>query len=291
MICNNIQVMELRKTNILHLRLVSEQGKCIVEGCHKWQEPRYYTGGFYVLCAGHRRLARDKFLGNVSKDYIPTGRSVFSEHPICAVEGCGGYCQYDGTSNWTGKRKFRRYCPSHASRINGRSGRPKKQWTNYNLPLPPLIDETLIVKCEVDGCNENVARHSGLGIFRKRCPKHYRLKQLGLPDDYVYIPPEPKGYKRTKCVVDGCDRLQANKGIYECKRRYDLYCEYHRRGNMKVVKKGRLVVDTKKCSKCGWVGPCDKHRIINGKDGGKYEVGNVVVVCPNCHRMIHLGSL
>jgi uncharacterized protein with PIN domain len=60
---------------------------------------------------------------------------------------------------------------------------------------------------------------------------------------------------------------------------------------MKVVKKGRLALDTSKCSLCGEVIPCDKHRIIHGKDGGKYESGNVISVCPNCHRKIHLNLI
>jgi hypothetical protein len=110
-----------------------------------------------------------------------------------------------------------------------------------------------------------------------------------LPDDYAFTPLKSLKYERHKCIVSGCERLQANKGIYNGQRRYDAYCEHHRRGRMKVEKKGKLKVNTNKCSRCGWEGACDKHRIVNGKDGGKYEIGNVIVVCPNCHRLIHKG--
>jgi len=45
------------------------------------------------------------------------------------------------------------------------------------------------------------------------------------------------------------------------------------------------------CALCGWKGPCDLHRIVFGKDGGAYVKGNVLEVCPNCHRLIHAGQL
>lgn len=42
------------------------------------------------------------------------------------------------------------------------------------------------------------------------------------------------------------------------------------------------------CEKCGWdKSYCDIHRIKQGKDGGKYELNNVIILCPNCHREIH----
>jgi len=39
------------------------------------------------------------------------------------------------------------------------------------------------------------------------------------------------------------------------------------------------------CDHCGWnEAPCDRHR-LQPVDG--YVEGNVVVLCPNCHREIH----
>ena len=29
------------------------------------------------------------------------------------------------------------------------------------------------------------------------------------------------------------------------------------------------------------------HRIVEGKDGGKYEIGNMFAICPNHHAEIH----
>jgi hypothetical protein len=35
----------------------------------------------------------------------------------------------------------------------------------------------------------------------------------------------------------------------------------------------------------------DVHRIIEGKDGGKYTEHNTVVACACCHRRIHAGDI
>lgn len=35
----------------------------------------------------------------------------------------------------------------------------------------------------------------------------------------------------------------------------------------------------------------DSHRIIPGPEGGKYDWGNVLVICSLCHRKIHAGRI
>ena len=35
----------------------------------------------------------------------------------------------------------------------------------------------------------------------------------------------------------------------------------------------------------------DVHRIVEGKDGGKYHEMNTVTVCCKCHRKIHAGRI
>jgi len=35
----------------------------------------------------------------------------------------------------------------------------------------------------------------------------------------------------------------------------------------------------------------DAHRIIPGKDGGKYIPTNILCICSNCHRRIHAGTI
>lgn len=42
------------------------------------------------------------------------------------------------------------------------------------------------------------------------------------------------------------------------------------------------------CSICGWnEATCDIHHIIPKKNGGADDNDNLIIVCPNCHRVIH----
>lgn len=54
-----------------------------------------------------------------------------------------------------------------------------------------------------------------------------------------------------------------------------------------------------KLRELGWDGKCmvggceyqefhEVHRIVSGKDGGKYETENIAAICPNHHREIHI---
>ena len=71
-----------------------------------------------------------------------------------------------------------------------------------------------------------------------------------------------------------------------CKRKkYGMPSAYERdREKFRALKKGY-------CSLCGWKGPCDIHRIVEGYKGGQYTEGNVVEICPNCHRLEHQGLI
>jgi len=86
-----------------------------------------------------------------------------------------------------------------------------------------------------------------------------------------------------KCTVEGCNRLTSSKGVVNGIRYYKKYCSVHSAQNRKF----RSCIDISKCSICGWVGPCDTHRITFGSNGGHYTKDNVVGICPNCHRLIH----
>jgi len=45
------------------------------------------------------------------------------------------------------------------------------------------------------------------------------------------------------------------------------------------------------CSRCGWVGPCDRAHIIPKKLGGTYASENIRILCPNCHRLLDRGLI
>jgi len=48
-----------------------------------------------------------------------------------------------------------------------------------------------------------------------------------------------------------------------------------------------------KCRICGEdnYNLLDAHRILPGKDGGKYTISNTTACCSNCHRKIHAGEI
>ncbi len=106
--------------------------------------------------------------------------------------------------------------------------------------------------------------------------------------------------KRPICIINGCNNLAMPTGKKkDGSVTYKNLCATHhtRKYNMPhgVAGKKRKVVRQlreEKCTICGWGNAeCDVHRIKYGCNGGKYVTGNVMTVCPNCHRLIHRGLL
>lgn len=107
------------------------------------------------------------------------------------------------------------------------------------------------------------------------------------------------------CEVEGCGclgdivRISKDGKVYRRK-----WCTKHRKKYYRIKQKNRPSSVDKlkrsliksgtllKCSICGWdKARCDMHRKINGKDGGRYTRNNIISLCPNCHRLVHLGLL
>lgn len=253
----------------IHLKVTEDDGLCSVEGCHYYREQHYNVGEhtklsvrvrglqgrlYHILCRGHRRLARERYNGTVPIDYIPFGVG----------------------SNTLDDNRYWKVCNC-----------------DYTLRLPPFLThndgiQTFSIegyrkkRCVVAGCN-NSRRLRSKTFAGSLCSYHYNLWADGQPKL------KSKCVVRQKCCIDGCGRLAAHKGLYNGERRYSKYCEKHRRE--RYGSNPRKSYNTNKCSVCGWGGPCDKHRIKPGKDGGGYIRGNVIVVCPNCHRLSHRGLM
>jgi len=103
---------------------------------------------------------------------------------------------------------------------------------------------------------------------------------------------------RPLCAIDGCDRVaKKHKRRSDGSWIYRSLCNRHHnerygRSNANAAQRKKEQIDNSKCFLCGWDrGPCDRHRIKAGKDGGKYIQDNVISICPNCHRLLHLGLL
>jgi HNH endonuclease len=45
------------------------------------------------------------------------------------------------------------------------------------------------------------------------------------------------------------------------------------------------------CQNYSWNGKCDRAHIISKKDGGSYRAENILILCPNCHRMFDRNLL
>jgi HNH endonuclease len=98
------------------------------------------------------------------------------------------------------------------------------------------------------------------------------------------------------CSAEGCDRPHHAKGF--CNNHYLI-----ERARVRNAGKTRAtygtgkrillmrMVDQLPCQLCGYSKrPSHRHRLHPGKDGGKYEVGNVVALCANCHAEVHDGQ-
>ena len=103
------------------------------------------------------------------------------------------------------------------------------------------------------------------------------------------------GFVRGTCLFEDCPHKQFYVGKNKSGiRYYGKYCNKHRK--MGVGKnysfsltknKIKHQFKNEKCSKCGWnKGPCDRHRKVPSLG---YRKGNVIILCPNCHRLETFG--
>lgn len=82
----------------------------------------------------------------------------------------------------------------------------------------------------------------------------------------------------TRCLCDNCKKHKRPhnknlKSILDCSKRTTT----------KILKRAGA-----KCAICGWSeSTCDIHHIIERKNGGTDSLDNLIIVCPNCHRVIH----
>lgn len=143
-------------------------------------------------------------------------------------------------------------------------------------------------KCKTPLCNNQVAS-KGKNKFRARCEtcwkkqknkKTKECRELGCKE----IPEKYKHY----CVLH-----KQEKEDFERKRERERYEENKRLGKLipkhsHYIPKWLEEIKDDPCWVCGWdISKCDRHRITPGKEGGKYEKDNTVIICPNCHRIAH----
>ena len=103
------------------------------------------------------------------------------------------------------------------------------------------------------------------------------------------------------CEKEGCKRLGMPCGGGRRKKlcskhhrlKYGMTCKprpsnwHNKRG--RKMEKAVLGVSKQPCSRCGWnASYCDRHRLVPSVG---YVEGNVIPLCPNCHRVEHRGMI
>lgn len=101
---------------------------------------------------------------------------------------------------------------------------------------------------------------------------------------------------KPRCKITGCKNVVRSIGRHkDGSPRLGSICDFHHKEKYGMPysftdKRKMRLGEFVKCVLCGWDGPCDIHRIIPGVLGGKYTIENIQSVCPNCHRLLHLGA-
>jgi endogenous inhibitor of DNA gyrase (YacG/DUF329 family) len=91
-----------------------------------------------------------------------------------------------------------------------------------------------------------------------------------------------KPEKRTSCF---CSRACSNisrRGIS-----YSKESEGNKSQRRLAILKNNFNFDHCMIENCNYNKTYDVHRLIEGKNGGKYEIGNMFAICPNHHAEVH----
>lgn len=206
------------------------------------------------------------------------------------------YGEYTGAPAW-------RYdeCPSCGGKKLVESALCRKCKTATNVPSHPCKDcgkgiKASMVRCgacraiflsdkpKCIDCGVTIKRYPSR--LTERCARCAQLHRVSLP--------------KPLCSVEGCERPTRAGGMcathYVGARRIRVHAP--RTGtsgagaaDFRGIHKTAIVAIAQlPCQICGYDRMTShRHRLIEGKDGGKYEIGNVVAVCSNCHREIHGG--
>lgn len=98
--------------------------------------------------------------------------------------------------------------------------------------------------------------------------------------------------ERKTCMYLGCTKLGRHKGRTKGgKQRWGRYCEkHHKYKGHDIDIESHPHYNGEFCQRCKWAeGPCDHHRKDNTKS--YKEKDNVVILCPNCHRLVTFGII
>lgn len=126
--------------------------------------------------------------------------------------------------------------------------------------MPNKIQRTLI-HCAC-GCGELIPDRNERGRLQRYAARHFRRNPETRPrtswnKGRVYVIKKIKVYKTKTSYAAACRRVFGDA-----------------------------------CMNCEWDrATCDVHHIVPKSEGGQNILDNGVVLCPNCHRLVHVGVL
>ena len=143
------------------------------------------------------------------------------------------------------------------------------------------------------------------GKYRKTCSSSCANSRIMTAERRQKIKKGVKSYiEKNKSKVEYsyiCDKC-GKKFVSKVKIRNDRYkhCEDCKQHRQHVINPTSILDVSKRtiskilhrankgCAICGWnESTCDIHHIVERKNGGSDNTDNLIIVCPNCHRIIH----
>ncbi len=155
------------------------------------------------------------------------------------------------------------------------------------------------MKCETCG-NDHVGDY-GSGRFcsigcanrRKFSASSCRKKSESLKRHYKNNPSPKRSYTCEVCAEVFVGKIRNGRKVHcsKCRRKVpklrnnaDSLFQLSKRTVSKILERA----GKNSCAICGWSeGRCDIHHIIERKNGGTDDHNNLIIVCPNHHRLIH----
>lgn len=93
---------------------------------------------------------------------------------------------------------------------------------------------------------------------------------------------------KQKCQNCNINFESKNKSKYCCKNCKLIVYRNKQKSNTGSIKKFYKILQNIPCELCGWKESIrDLHHIIPVSENGKNELENLIVLCPNHHRMVH----
>jgi len=157
------------------------------------------------------------------------------------------------------------------------------------------------MNCENEECSNSHDGSFGSGRFCSRACSNKRVvtedTKIKIKQSLVGKTSPLKGRQITnrshiceKCGDAFYGYIRKGRKIHcdSCKRKPSVFnpkniLEISKRTITKILKRAN-----KGCAICGWnESTCDIHHIVQQKDGGSDNNDNLIIVCPNHHRIIH----